>query len=119
MQMDQMQQSINRIEECADQAKRAVQTGSVPDPVRQCVDTLHQQARVAKHGMQQNAQQGAAQQQGQEEAFKQQVMQLEQTGDKAMQAVRQAGTSIDQQTQQAIKRAHDEISGLKKQIQMG
>ena len=119
MQMDQMQQSINRIEECADEAKRAVQSGSVPDQVRQCVDTLHQQARTAKHGMQQNAQQGGQQQQGQEASFKQQVMQLEESGDKAMQAVRQAGNSIDPQTQQAIKRAHDEISGLKKQIQMG
>lgn len=114
MQMDQMKQSINRIEECVDEAKRAVQGGSVPNDVRQCVDSLHEQARQA----QQSALSSGQQQQGQDE-FRQQVMQLEQTGDRAMQACRTAGDSVDPQTQQAIRRAHDEISSLKKQIQMG
>lgn len=113
MQMEQMKQNINRIEECADQAKRAVQAGSVPDEVRQCVDSLHEQARQAKQSANSSDQQQAGQ-----DNLKQQVMQLEQTGDRAMQACRSAGSSIDPQAQQAIQRAHDEISSLKKQIQM-
>lgn len=114
MQMEQMKQNINRIEECVDEAKRAVQSGSVPDEVRQCVEQMHQQARQAKQSANSSDQQQAGQ-----DALRQQVMQLEQTGDRAMQACRTAGNSIDQQTQQAIKRAHDEISSLKKQVQMG
>ena len=47
------------------------------------------------------------------------VMQMEQTGDRAMQVCRSAGNSVDQKTQQAVQRAHDEISSLKKQMQMG
>lgn len=114
MQTDQMKQNINRIEQCVDEAKRAVQSGSVPSEVRQCVDAMHEQARQA----QQSVNSGDQQQAGQD-GFRQQVMQLEQTGDRAMQACRTAGDSLDPQAQQAIKRAHDEISSLKKQIQMG
>jgi hypothetical protein len=113
MQADQLKQRIDRIEECADQAKRAVQQGSVPAELRQTVDSLHQQARQAK------MEAGGQQQMGQgQDSLKQAVMQLEQTGDKAMQACRSSGGSIDPQTQQAVQRAHDEISSLKKQLQM-
>lgn len=113
MQADQLKQRIDRIEECADEAKRAVQAGSVPEPLRQAVDQLHQQARQAK-------QQASGQQQGQQgqQGLEQAVMQMEQTGDKAMQACRTA-TNVDPQAKQAVQRAHDEISSLKKQIQMG
>lgn len=114
MQMDQVKQNINRIEECVDEAQRAVQSGSVPSEVKQCVEQMHQQARQAKQSVNSGDQQQAG-----EDAVRQQVMQLEQTGDRAMQACRTAGGSLDPQTQQAIKRAHDEISSLKKQIQMG
>lgn len=114
MQADQLKERIHRIEECADEAKRAVQAGSVPSDLRQCVDTLHSQAKQA----QQACDSGMQQQQGGQD-MKQQVMQMEQTGDRAMQACRQAGNSVDQQTQQAVKRAHDEISSLKHEMQMG
>lgn len=110
-----LKQGINRIEECVDEAQRAVQQSqSIPPEVRQSVESLHQQARQAKQSV------NAQQQQGQDqEQLKQQVMQLEQSGDRAMQACRTAGNSVDPQAQQAIQRAHDEISSLKKQIQMG
>jgi hypothetical protein len=36
-----------------------------------------------------------------------------------MQACRNAGSSVDQRTQQAVQKAHDEISSLKKEVQMG
>jgi hypothetical protein len=113
MQADQLKQGIDRIEECADEAKHALQAGSAPEPLRQAVDQLHQQARQAK-------QQASGQQQGQQgqQGLEQAVMQMEQTGDRAMQACRTAG-NLDPQAKQAVQRAHDEISSLKKQIQMG
>jgi molecular chaperone GrpE (heat shock protein) len=112
MQADQLKERINRVEECADQARQAVQAGSVPQELMQTVDSLHQQARQAKQDA------GSQQQMGQD-GLKQAVMQMEQTGDRAMQACRSAGNQVDPQTQQAVQRVHDEISSLKKQIQMG
>jgi hypothetical protein len=112
MQTEQLQQRINKIEECADEAKQAVQQGSVPGELRQQVDSLHQQARQAK-------QEAGSQQQMGQDGLKQKVMQMEQTADRAMQACRDAGSSVDQRTQQAVQKAHDEISSLKKEVQMG
>ena len=107
MQADQLKERIDRIEECADEAKRAVQAGSVPQDLRQAVDQLHQQARQAK---QQASGQQAGQQQAGQGGLEQAVMQMEQTGDRAMQACRSAGATCDPQAQQAVQRAHDEIS---------
>lgn len=112
MQAEQMKERINRIEECADQAKQAVQQGSVPDELRQSVNSLHQQASQAKH-------EAASSQQMGQDSFKQRVMQMEQMGDRAMQACRNSGNSVDQRTQQAVKQAHDAISNLKHEMQMG
>ena len=115
MQADQLKQSIHRIEECADEAKRAVQQqASIPSELRDCVNNLHDQAKQA----QQQVDSGGQQQMGQD-TIRQAVMQMEQTGDRAMQACRQAGNSVDPQTQQSVQRLHDEVSSLKKQIQMG
>ena len=115
MQAEQLKESIHRIEECADEAKRAVQQqASIPSELRDCVMNLHDQAKQAQQQV------DGAQQQGQgQDSLRQAVMQMEQTGDRAMQACRQAGNSVDPQTQQSVKRLHDEVSSLKKQIQMG
>ena len=43
-------------------------------------------------------------------------MQLEETADRAMQACRNAGSSVDAQTQQAVQTAHAEICALKKEL---
>jgi len=112
MQADQLKQRIDKIEECADEAKRAVQAGSAPAELRQVVGSLHEQARQA-----QQAAGGGSQQMGQD-SVRNSVMQMEQTGDRAVQVCRSSGTSVDQKTQQAVQRAHDEISSLKKQMQM-
>jgi hypothetical protein len=114
MQAEQLKQSIHRIEECADEAKRAVQQqASIPSDLRDSVNALHDQAKQAQQQVD-----SGQQQQGQD-GLRQAVMQMEQTGDRAMQACRQAGNSVDQQTQQSVQRLHDEVSSLKKQIQMG
>ena len=60
---------------------------------------------------------GAKQQMGQDQ-IQLAVSQLEQSGGRAVQACRNAD-KVDSKTQQAVQRAHDEISSLKKQIQMG
>jgi hypothetical protein len=112
MQFSEVKQRIDRVEECADEAERAVQAGSVPGDLRQSVDAMHQQARQAQQEC------GSQQQQGDQSRLRDVVMQLEQAGDRAMQACRNAG-NVDPQVQQAIQRAHDEASSLKKQLQMG
>jgi hypothetical protein len=112
MQMDQIKQGLDRIEQCADDAERAMQSGSVPSDLRQSVDAMHQQARQAQQAC------GSPQQQGDQAQLRQAVMQLEQAGDRAMQACRQAG-NVQPQLQQAVQRAHAEASNLKKQVQMG
>jgi hypothetical protein len=110
MNSQELKQRIDKIEECADDAKRAVQGGNVPADLRESVDMLHQQASQAK----QNA--GA---QSDQDSLRQAVMQLEQTADRAKQACRNAGSQLDAQTQQAVQRAHDEVSNLKKEMQAG
>jgi hypothetical protein len=112
MQMSEVKQRIDRVEQCADDAERAVQAGSVPSELRQSVDAMHQQARQAQQAC------SSQQQQGDSSSMRDVVMQLEQAGDRAMQACRKAG-NVDPQVQQAIQRAHEEASNLKKQIQMG
>ena len=47
LQADQLKQRIDKIEECTDEAKRAVQAGSAPAELRQIVGTLHEQAHQA------------------------------------------------------------------------
>ena len=113
MQMNELKQRIDKVEECADDAKRSVQAGSVPDELRQSVDQMHQQARQAQQQCQ-----SQQQQQGDQGQLRDVVMQLEQSADRAMQACRNAG-SVDPQVQQAVQRAHQEASQLKKEVQMG
>jgi uncharacterized protein YoxC len=112
MQANELKQSIDSIEQCADQAKRA--SASAPGDLKQSVEQLHQQARQA----QQACSTGGSQQQGDSSQLREPVMQLEQAADRAMQACRTAGT-VDPQLKDAIQRAHQQASQLKKQVQMG
>ena len=113
MQMNDLKQRIDRVEECTDEAKQCLQSGSVPQDLSQCVQQMHQQA----HQVQQQCDSQQQSQMGQD-SLRQPVAQLEQTADRAMQACRSAGNSVDPQLQQAVQRAHQEISSLKKQMQM-
>jgi hypothetical protein len=112
MQLSEVKKGIDRVEECADEAERAIQSASVPGELRQSVDAMHQQARQAQQAC------SSQEQQGDESRLREVVMQLEQSGDRAMQACRDAG-NVDPKVQQAVQRAHDEASNLKKQLQMG
>ena len=108
MDSSELKQCINRLEQCADEAKSAVQAGNATNELRECVNTLHQQASQAKQGAGTQADEGK---------LRDTVMQLEQTADRAMQACRSAGSQVDAKTQQAVQRAHAEASKAKKQIQ--
>ena len=107
MEAQELKQRIDRIEECADDARNALQSGNVPQELRQHVETLHQLAREPKKS-------GI----NDEQALRDAVLRIEQAADRAKEACRQAG-NIDQKLQQAIQRAHDEASQLKKQVQAG
>jgi hypothetical protein len=112
MQVAEVKQRIDRVEQCADDAERAMQKGKVPGELRQSVDSLHAQARQLQQACSNQQQQGDA------GSLRQMVMQLEQASDRAKQACQQAG-SVDPQLKQSVQRAHDEASSLKKEIQMG
>ncbi|MCW5658977.1 MAG: hypothetical protein KIT60_14840 [Burkholderiaceae bacterium] len=109
MQMNQVQDSLKRIEQCADQATSAMQNASSqpPEALRRCIDDMHAQAREVRDMAQQSADQGQ---------LTSRIDRLEQTGDQAKRACQQAGSSVDPQLQQAVMKAHDEIASLKKQL---
>lgn len=113
MQMNDLKQRIDLVEECADDAKDALMAGNAPEPLRESVQQLHQQARQARQMCA-----GGGNDQQMEGQVRDAVLQLEQTADRAMQACRQAG-NVDPQLQQAVQKAHAEASSLKKQVQMG
>jgi len=108
MQSEELKQRIARVEECADQARQACQKGTVTADLRQCVMSLHQQASATKHATQ-------GQESASEDSLRKDVLQLEDTADRAMQACRSAG-NVDPQLQQAVQRAHAEASSLKKEL---
>jgi hypothetical protein len=114
MQASEIKQSIDDIEDCADEAKRAAVSAS--GDLKQSIDQLHQQARQAQQAA---STAGGSQQQGDQSRLREPVMQLEQAADRAMQACRNAGNSIDPRLKDAIQRAHQQASQLKKQVQMG
>jgi hypothetical protein len=69
---------------------------------------LHEQASATKHATE--GQESASQ-----ESFRRDILQLEESADRAMQACRSAG-NVDPQLQQAVQRAHGEASSLKKEM---
>ena len=109
MQTSQLQQRVDRIEQCADDAVKAMQQAGddAPDELRQCVAEMHEQARDLR---------AKAQQASDQAQLTGSVDSLEQTGDRAKAACRNAGGRIDPQLQSAVIKAHDEISDLKKQM---
>ena len=109
MQDQQLKQRIERIEEAADEAKRACQNGNPPSELRECIATLHQQASATKHATQ-------GQESATHDSLRKDVVELESTADRAMQACRNAGSAIDPQIDQAVRRAHAEASSLKKEL---
>jgi uncharacterized protein (UPF0335 family) len=109
MQSEQLKQRIERIEQCADEAKKACQNASIPEDLKQCVMSLHEQASATKHATQ-------GQESATDDSLRKDVVQLEETADRAMQACRNAGSNVDPQLREAIERTHREASDLKKEM---
>jgi uncharacterized protein Yka (UPF0111/DUF47 family) len=109
MQMTQVKDSLDRIEQCIDQAADAMRQSNrqTPDELRRCVDDLHAQAREVRD---------MAQQSSDGSQLTSRIDRLEQTGDRAKQACQSAGGAVDPQLQSAVMQAHDQISSLKKQL---
>lgn len=109
MQSNQLQQRVERIEQCTDEAVKAMQQAGdgAPDDLRQCVAQMHEQARDLRT---------KARQAGDQAQLTGSVDSLEQTGDRAKAACKSAGGRIDPQLQSAVTKAHDEIADLKKQM---
>ncbi|HEU5295774.1 MAG TPA: hypothetical protein VFU71_13415 [Burkholderiaceae bacterium] len=109
MEMTRVKDSLERIEQCTDQAAAAMrQSGSqTPDELRRCVDQMHAQAREVRE---------MARQSNDGNQLTSQIDRLEQTGDRAKQACQRAGSAVDPQLQSAVMQAHDQISSLKKQM---
>ena len=106
MQMNQVQDRLNRIEQCTDQAASAMQNTSSqpPEELRRCIDQMHAQAREVRNMAQQSTDQNQ---------LTSRIDRLEETGDQAKRACQKAGSSVDPQLQSAVMQAHDEISSLK------
>ena len=107
MQMTQVNECLNRIEQCADDALAAMKGATdTPQELRGTLTEFHRQARDLRD---------AAKQSIDEQRLIGEVDRLEKTGDRAKEACQAAG-SVDQRLQAAVMRAHDEVSSLKHQL---
>lgn len=105
MNAQELKQRIDRIEDLVDDAKDALQVAGAPDDLKQAVETLHQQARDAKHSNNLD-----------EAMLRQAAMRIEQSADRAKDVCGQAG-QVDPQVRQAVMRVHEEASRLKHEIE--
>lgn len=105
MQREQIQQSIEKIEQCADEAMRALKGASVSEDLRRNVEQLHRQASDAKRNPMLN-----------DGEYRTLVTSLEQMADEAMGACRDAGGGVDAQLRDAVQRLHGELSREKKEL---
>lgn len=107
MQMNQVKARMFRVEQCAHDAMLACRSADgLPEDLQQCVQELDRRSHEAMQMMEDNQD---------EWSIRQCVEDLEEIGDRAMAACRDAG-SVDQRLSSAVKQAHDELSNLKHQL---
>lgn len=108
MQPSHVKDEFPRIEQCIDNAAQICQlTSGIPDDLRDCLSELDRESDRAK-AMLMEEQNG--------NRIVQCIDALEKIGDRAMQACKQAGNSVDDQLQKAVKDAHDALSDLKHRL---
>lgn len=105
MQQDQIKQSIEKIEQCADEAMHAVKGASVSEELRRGIEQLHRQASDAKRNPLLN-----------DGEYRELVTSLEQMADETMAACRDAGSGVDGPLRDAVQRLHGELSRQKKDV---
>jgi len=107
MEAKQMREQFRTIEQAIERAAQACQSDpSAPDELKESVRELDDQSRQA-HEFLQN--------EDNEEAIRQCIEDLEETGDRAKQACEGAG-NVSRQLRDAVLTAHQSISQLKHQL---
>ena len=110
MDLNELKQCIDSIEECADKAKYAVQSGHVPAELRRYVESLHQEASQAK---------ASAAQQLDGRVTRDAVVQIERIADQAMRVCRESADQVDPKVRAAVQRVHDEAAQAVRRLQAG
>jgi ABC-type transporter Mla subunit MlaD len=106
METAQIQKQFSNIEQCVKNAAMACQSNNnVPENLKSSLSQLQNESNQARQVMQGNNNQ----------EMQDCVDRLEELGDQAMQACKQAG-SVDPQLKDAVTKAHDAISSLKHQL---
>lgn len=108
MQASQVKEQFPRIQHSIDQAAQLCQSSNqVPEDLRNCIAQLDQESGEANQVLTQETN---------DDKIIECVDRLEKLGDQAMQACKQAGNSVDQDVQSAVRQAHDAISDLKHRL---
>ncbi|HVZ42616.1 MAG TPA: hypothetical protein VHA82_02315 [Ramlibacter sp.] len=102
-----MKRAVDNVEQCVDDAKRAAQSARAPQQLSDAIDALHREARQAKQEAS-SAQDDAK--------MRQRIFDLERAADRAIQECKSANVT-DPQLREAVQKAHDEASKLKKQAE--
>jgi ABC-type transporter Mla subunit MlaD len=108
VQASQVKNEFPRIQRSIDQAAQLCQTSNqVPDDLRNCIAQLDQESDQANQVLAQETN---------DNKIIECVDRLEKLGDRAMQACKQAASSVDQDVQSAVKQAHNDIADLKHRL---
>jgi ABC-type transporter Mla subunit MlaD len=108
MQASQVKEQFPRIQRSIDQAAQLCQTSNqVPDDLRNCIAQLDQESDQANQILAQETN---------DNKIIECVDRLEKLGDRAMEVCKQAGNSVDQDVQSAVKEAHGALSDLKHRL---
>lgn len=108
MQPSQVKEVFGKVEQSIGKASELCQTSNkVPEPLRASLSELSRESEQA-------AQLLASEKN--DNRIVQCVDRLEKLGDRAMHACTQAGSTVDEQVQKAVKEAHDALSDLKHRL---
>lgn len=108
MQPNQVSEYFPRVEQTIHNATQLCQiTKDVPEQLRNYLSDLDRETEEAKQLLAQE---------GNDNRIVACVDRLEKLGDHAMQACRQAGNTVDDNVQSAVKQAHDAIADLKHRL---
>ena len=108
MQASQVKEMFPRIHHSIDQAVQLCQTtDQVPDNLRNCIAQLDEESEQAKEILAEESD---------DEKIVECIDRLEQLGDKAVTACKQADDGLDQDVQSAVLQAHDALSELKQRL---
>lgn len=108
MQASQVKRYFPSVEQYINNAAQLCQiTSEVPDNLRGYLSELDRESDQAKQMLEREQN---------DNRIVQCIDRLEKFGDRAMQACQQAGNTVDEKVQDAVRQAHDAISNLKHRL---